>query len=81
MSKTLETSLKLVENWRDVLKRAWSLRLIAVAGLLTGLEAAMSVLPTEWTFTLPTWLWPTATLLVTAGAFASRLIAQDSLRK
>lgn len=41
----------------------------------------MSVLPTEWTFSLPAWIWPTATLLITASAFASRLIAQDSLKK
>lgn len=73
--------MKPVENWQQILRKAWSVRLIALAGLLTGVEAAMSVLPSEWTFVLPAWLWPTATLLVTAGAFASRLIAQDSLRK
>ena len=69
-----------VENWREVLTKAWSLRLIALAGLLTGIEAAMSVLPSEWTLWMPMWLWPVATLLITIGAFVARLIAQDSLR-
>lgn len=70
-----------VENWKQVLKKAWSLRLIALAGLLTGLEAALNIIPTELAMLLPSWLLPTVTLLVTGGAFASRLIAQDSLRK
>lgn len=73
--------IKLVDNWNEVLKRAWSLRLIAVAAVLSGLEASLSVFPSEWILRLPTWVWPVATLGVTASAFASRLIAQDSLKK
>jgi hypothetical protein len=74
-------SLKLVENWRDVLTKAWSLRLLAIAGLLTGIEAALSLVPSEYTFALPAWVWPVVTLLITAAAFVARLVAQDSIRK
>lgn len=35
--------LTLIENWRAVLKHAWSVRLILLAAVLSGLEVAMQV--------------------------------------
>lgn len=74
-------SLHLVDNWRAVLRKSWSLKLITVAGILTGVEAMMGVIPTEWLLVIPSWVWPVSTLAVTAAAFIARLIAQDSLKK
>lgn len=73
--------IRLIENWRDVLLKAWSVRLILLTGILSGLQAAMGVVPVEFIRSLPTWLWPVATLVVTAGALASRIIMQESLKK
>ena len=33
--------MHLIEDWRRVLKRAWSIRLIILTGALTGLEVAL----------------------------------------
>ena len=73
--------IQLIDNWRDVLLKAWSVRLILLAGLFSGLQAAMGVVPVELIHSLPAWLWPVATLVVTGGALASRIIMQESLKK
>jgi len=36
--------MKLVANWRAVLRRAWSVRLMLAAGLLSGAEIALPLL-------------------------------------
>ena len=36
--------MKLVSNWRAVLTRAWSVRCIVLAALLSGLEVSMSLI-------------------------------------
>ena len=33
--------MKLGDNWRTVLKKAWSVRLMALAAVLTGAEAVL----------------------------------------
>ncbi len=33
--------MRLVDNWRRVLARAWSVRLIVLAALLSGIEGAL----------------------------------------
>ncbi|WP_128292021.1 hypothetical protein [Afifella aestuarii] len=69
--------MNLVWNWRRVLRHAWSLRLIALAALLSGLEVALpyadDLLP------IPPGLFALLSLLTTGGAFAARLIAQRSV--
>lgn len=73
--------IRLVENWRDILLKAWSVRLILLAGLFSGLQAALGVIPIELIQLLPVWVWPVVTLVITAGALVSRLILQESLQK
>jgi hypothetical protein len=36
--------MKPVANWRAVLRRAWSMRLMLLAGLLSGAEVALQLL-------------------------------------
>jgi hypothetical protein len=36
--------MKLVANWRAVLRCAWSIRLMILAGLLSGVEVALPLL-------------------------------------
>ena len=69
--------MKLLPNWRSVLSRAWSVRLMVLAGLLSGGEVAMpyfeGVLPVEkGTFAA-------LSGLVTAAALYARVIAQKGL--
>jgi hypothetical protein len=35
--------VKVLWNWRQILRRAWSIRLILLAGLFSGLEVAFAV--------------------------------------
>lgn len=70
--------MKLIPEWRDVLRKAWSLRLMALAGLLSGLEVAMPYL--DGILPIPTGLFAAASGLIVAAAFVSRLVAQSSLR-
>ncbi len=65
----------LLPDWKRVLRRAWSIRLMLLAGLLSGLEAilpiVMDIVP--W----PRWLASTVISTVVGLAFVTRLLAQQ----
>lgn len=68
--------MKLVPNWLDVLRRAWSIRLIIVAALLSGLEVALGI----WGGgSIPPGTFAALSGLVSAVAFVSRLVAQKGI--
>jgi hypothetical protein len=62
----------LIHNWRQVLKRAWSVRLILLAALLSGIEAMLPYIALP----IPSGIFAGLTLVVTMAAFAARLLAQ-----
>ena len=66
---------RLLPDWRRLIRRAWSVRLILLAGLLTGCEAVLSAMGTEW---LPVPVWARMVILfgVLGAAFVARLLAQ-----
>lgn len=66
---------KLLPDWRDILRRAWSIRLMLLAGLLSGCEAVLSAAGTDW-LPVPRWASALVLLLVTMGALVTRLLAQ-----
>jgi hypothetical protein len=66
-----------VANWQAVLRRAWSIRLIVIAGLLSGIEVALPLAGDA--LPLPTGLFAGLSLLVTAAAFVSRIVAQKGI--
>jgi hypothetical protein len=68
--------MQLLPNWRAVLRRAWSIKLIVVAGLLSGLEAALPLM--DW-LPVPPGVFAALSFIVTAAAFVARLIAQSSI--
>ena len=69
--------MKLLPNWRRVLSRAWSVRLIVLAGALTGIEAILPLLGDA--LPIPAGSFAALSFLVVAGAFVARLIAQEGL--
>ena len=74
-------AIKPVPNWRDVFKYAWSVRLMAIAALLTGVEAAfamMAAFAVKPSF-IPTGLFAGLSCLVTVAAFVARFVAQKKL--
>jgi hypothetical protein len=66
--------MRLAANWRRVLRRAWSIRLMIVAGILSGIEVALplagDLVP------VPVGVFAGLSALTTAGAFVARLVAQ-----
>ena len=62
-------------DWRKIVRKAWSIRFIALAGLLTAVEA---ILP-FFSDTIPREIFSIATFLAVAGAFMSRILVQKDL--
>lgn len=62
----------MITDWQHVMKKAWSVRLIAVAGLLSGLELILPMfgadIPRNW--------YAIATMAVTTLALIARVVAQ-----
>ena len=63
-------------NWKTIVRKAWSVRLIILAGLLSGVEAAMPFIDDQ----MPRGVFAVASLLVTGAAFVARILAQKGIR-
>jgi len=64
--------LKLLANWKQVLRKAWSLKLMVLAGVLSGVEV---ILPLFYA-SIPHGLFAVLSAVATASAFVARLLAQ-----
>lgn len=64
-------------SWRTVLRKAWSVRLIALAALLTGLEILLPLQP--WV-PIPAGAFAFLSFIVTIAAFVARLVVQKDVR-
>lgn len=69
--------MKPVANWRAVLRQAWSIRLIILAGFLSGLEIFLPLI--DGLFDIPRGLFAGLSALTTMGAFVARIIAQKDM--
>lgn len=63
-----------VANWAAVLRYAWSLRLMALAAVLSAVEVAIPYL--DDVLPLPPGIFALLAGLVTLGAMAARFVAQ-----
>lgn len=68
--------MTLLANWRTVLRKAWSMKFMALATLLSGLEVTLQLISPD---TLPAGYLPALAGLVTALALFARLIAQKEV--
>lgn len=68
--------MKLVPNWHAVLTRAWSVRLMVLAFVLTMLEVMLPLL--DGYLPIPPLTFATLSGLATAGAFVARFDAQKT---
>ncbi len=67
--------MKLIDDWQRVARKAWSVRLILLAGVFSGVEAILPFL----SHGLPPRLFAWLTLAVVMGALVTRFIAQKGL--
>lgn len=70
--------MTLYSNWKTIVRKAWSVRMMLIAGLLTGCEAVINAYGADW-LPVPTWARLLLILVVIGGAFISRITAQKAL--
>ena len=62
-------------NWRTIVKRAWSVRLMLLAGLLSGCEVILPIFRED----VPRNLFAVLSIIAVSGGFVARLVAQKGL--
>ena len=67
--------MTLLPDWKRILKKAWSVRLMALASILSGCEA---VLPYA-EFILPRGSFAAASFVIVTAALLSRFVVQKSM--
>jgi hypothetical protein len=68
--------MKLYDNWKEILQKAWSIRFIILAGLLSGTEV---VLPLFFDY-FDRGVFACLSFIAVSAAFVSRLIAQKDVK-
>lgn len=69
--------MKIIDNWNEVLKKAWSIRLALLSALFSAAEVA---LPFFGDF-VPPHTMAILAVMTSAGAAISRIVAQPELHK
>lgn len=67
--------MKLASDWKDVLRKAWSIRLMILAGVLSGVEIVLPLFADA----LPRGTFAALSGVSVAAAFVARLVAQKDL--
>lgn len=74
MSEQRQFGLRLVDDWKWIVTKAWSARLMLLAAALSGFEALMSVFADNPPISREA--FSIAFCIITAAAFVARIIAQ-----
>ena len=64
--------MKLYSNWKEILRKAWSIRFMVIAGVLSGIEVVLPLFHDS----IPKNIFATLSLVFVTLAFVSRLVAQ-----
>jgi hypothetical protein len=64
--------MKLYDNWKEILTKAWSIRFMLLAGILSGIEV---ILP-FFNESIPQNLFAALSFVCVSAAFVARLVAQ-----
>lgn len=67
--------MKLLPEWKIILRKAWSIRLMLFAGLLSGAEVVLPLFADA----IPRGLFAGLSIFVICGAFVSRIVAQKNI--
>lgn len=67
--------MRLYDNWRDIMRRSWSLRFIILAGLLSGCEIVLPLFADQ----IPRNLFAVLSFAAVSAAFVARLVAQKGI--
>lgn len=67
--------MHLKDDWKLILRRAWSVRLILLAGLLSGCEVVLPLFVAD----IPRNVFAALSIVATTAALVARLVAQRGL--
>lgn len=67
--------MKLYENWKDIVKKAWSVKFMIIAGVLSAVEVILPFLEDRF----PRGLFAALSGLAVGAAFVARLVAQKDV--
>lgn len=67
--------MRLYDNWKQILRKSWSLKFVVLAAILTACEA---VLPLYWD-QFPRDVFASLTFVTIIAAFIARLVAQKDI--
>jgi hypothetical protein len=67
--------MKLYDNWKQIIKKAWSVRFMVIAGLLSAVEVIFPFFADA----LPRGLFAALSGLFVGAAFVARLVAQKDV--
>ena len=69
--------MALITDWKDVLKKAWSVKFMLMAALLSGCEVAVQFIEPTIAEMMPKGMFASLAGFVTAGALVARVLAQN----
>lgn len=69
--------MKLLADWKIILKKAWSIRLMILAGLLTGAEIILPL----FSDSIPRNTFAVLSFAAVAAALVARLVAQNATKE
>jgi hypothetical protein len=64
--------MKLYPNWKEILVKAWSIRFMLMAGVLSGIEVVLPLFHDS----IPKNIFAALSMVFVTLAFVSRLVAQ-----
>lgn len=70
--------MHLIPGWQRVLRRAWSIRFMVLAALLSAIEVALALLDAQL-LGVSDGFFAAASAVVTAAALIARLLAQSDM--
>lgn len=71
--------MTLLPDWKAIITKAWSVRLLALAALLSGVEVVMQIMEPVLAAAMPKGLFAALSGLATAAALVARIVAQNNL--
>lgn len=72
--------MTLLPNWKDVARKAWSVKFIAVAAMLSGLESVAAIAGDSIAKQFPAGLYAAVVGVITALALVARILAQNEAK-
>ena len=68
--------MKLYGNWKEIIRKAWSIRFMIIAGVLSGVEVILPLFHEN----IPKNVFAALSLVFVTFAFVARLVAQRDLQ-